>query len=219
MSAPVVGASPTLEQKEALFLSAPHFAVVGASTSESKNGTKALKWLIKESKDVIPVNLIAQEIQGIKCMKSLSELPDPTHTSVSIVVPPKTTLAVLQLAKSLGIYSVWIQPGAEDDAVVEFIEADAQFKARCIYREHALHTVTPKILASTLHTDTTGPCLFRALPSSPAAPVATAAALASNIVAGVKHALSPPSTPPAAKSLKLSADSTTDLGEEIPGLA
>ncbi|KAF7373176.1 Kinase-like protein [Mycena sanguinolenta] len=137
MSRPVPGASPTLEQKKASFLSAPHFAVVGASTSEDKMGTKVLKWLIKGSKDVVPVNLVAQEIQGIKCMKSLSELPDPTHTSVSIVVPPKATLAVLQLAKSLGIYFVWLQPGAEDDAVVEFIEADPQFQARCIYKRIA----------------------------------------------------------------------------------
>ncbi|KAJ6509033.1 kinase-like domain-containing protein [Mycena sanguinolenta] len=186
MSAPAVGASPTLKQKQALFLAAPHFAVVGASTSESKMGAKVLKWLIERSKDVIPVNHIAQEIQGIKCIKSLSELPDPTHTSVSIVVPPKATMAVLQLAKSLGIYSVWIQPGAEDDAVVEFIEADAQFKARCIYLQHATHTAAPKMLASTLHTDTSGSSLFRELsPASiRAASVAPAAALAaSNVVA------------------------------------
>ncbi|KAJ7254386.1 CoA binding domain-containing protein [Mycena haematopus] len=226
MPTPAVQAAPTLEQKEALFLSAPHFAVVGASTSESKNGTKALNWLIKENKDVVPVNLNAPEIHGIKCKKSLSELPDPTHTSVSIVVPPKATLDVLKLAKSLGIYAVWIQPGAEDDAVVEFIEADAQFKARCIYREHALHTATsPKILlaANTVHSDILGPCIYHEPPASPgpissAAPLTTAALAASNVVAGVKHALSPPSTPPAAKSLKLTPD-TADLGEEIPGLA
>ncbi|KAJ7935567.1 CoA-binding protein, partial [Mycena leptocephala] len=115
------------------FLSAPKFAVVGASTDPSKNGSKALKWLVEQHKDVVPVNLEATEIQGIKCIKSLSELPDPTHTSVSIVVPPKVTLSILQQAKSLGVFALWLQPGAEDDTVVEFIEADAQLRDRCVY--------------------------------------------------------------------------------------
>jgi len=218
----------TLEQKRALFLSAPHFAVVGASTNDTKNGSKALKWLVKQNKDVVPVNPNATEIQGLKCIKSLSELRDPAHTSVAIVVPPKTTLDVLKLAKSLGIYAVWIQPGAEDDAVVEFIEADAQLKARCVYREHALHTTIHSAMVmlaanTTLHTDTLGPCLFAESTVSATASLPVAAPLvASNVVAGVKHVLSPPSTPPVNKSLKLSPDDdsshVTDLGEEIPGL-
>jgi predicted CoA-binding protein len=103
-------APATLEQKKTLFLSAPKFAVVGASMNDSKNGSKvgypngnnpdkpdhgvqALKWLVEQHKDVVPVNLEATEIQGIKCIKSLSELPDPTHTSVSIVVPPKVHIS------------------------------------------------------------------------------------------------------------------------------
>ncbi|KAJ7459787.1 CoA binding domain-containing protein [Mycena latifolia] len=133
----------TTLDKRGLFLSATKFAVVGASTNPSKNGSKALKWLLDHHKDVTPVNLKASEIQGIKCVKTLSELPDPTHTSVSIVVPPKATLEVLQQAKALGIFALWLQPGAEDDAVVNFIQADAQLDERCIYRMHALHEHTP----------------------------------------------------------------------------
>ncbi|KAJ7814256.1 CoA binding domain-containing protein, partial [Mycena olivaceomarginata] len=109
----------TLDQKKEFFLSAFHFAVCGASTNETKNGTKALKLLVRRHKDMIPVNPSATTIQGIKCIKSLSELRDPTHPSVAIFVPPRITLEVLKLAKSLGIYAVWIQPGAEDDAVVQ----------------------------------------------------------------------------------------------------
>ncbi|KAJ7626683.1 CoA-binding protein, partial [Mycena polygramma] len=114
------------------FLSAPKFAVVGASTNESKNGSKALKWLVEQHKDVVPINLKATEIQGIKCLKALSELPDPTHTSVSIVVPPKVTLDILHQAKALGIFALWLQPGAEDQDVENFIEADEQFRDRCV---------------------------------------------------------------------------------------
>jgi hypothetical protein len=143
------------------------------------------------------------------------------------------TLSILQQAKSLGVFALWLQPGAEDDTVVEFIEADAQLRDRCVYRAHALHTSSggPKILnAAILHTDTLPTCLFASPivstePSLPSAPLG-----ASNVVAGTKHdMLSPPSTPPVTKSLKLSPESKdsspqsgasmTDLGEEIPGLA
>ncbi|KAJ7485577.1 CoA binding domain-containing protein, partial [Mycena latifolia] len=130
----------TLEQKKEYFLSAPKFAVVGASTNPTKNGFKILKWLLEHHKDVVPINLKASEIQGIKCMKTLSELLDPTHTSVSIVVPPEVTLEILQQAKALGVFALWLQPGAEDDAVVEFIEADAQLEQRCVYRQRTLGT-------------------------------------------------------------------------------
>ncbi|KAJ7134545.1 CoA binding domain-containing protein [Mycena epipterygia] len=260
-----------LSQKKALFLSAPKFAVVGASTNASKNGSKALKWLIEQHKDVVPINPKASEIQGIKCMKTLSELPDPTHTAVSVVVRPEVTLEILQQAKALGIFALWLQPGAEDDAVIKFIQADAQLDERCIYRTHALHEHTPSRTRSKpepLSTSTNlpvnaasnlvenpmaagpielvgGPCIFATVPvvetkaanvasepesSVAAAPAAAAPLVPSNIVAGGKREmLSPPSTPPVTKSLKLTPDDSDttfkigepipNLGQEIPGLA
>ncbi|KAJ7833647.1 kinase-like domain-containing protein [Mycena olivaceomarginata] len=122
-------------QKQDLFLSAPKFAVVGASANPAENGYKALKFLLEKSKDVVPINPSASEIQGINCLKTLSELPDPTHTSVFIVAPPNVTFEVLKLAKALNIFALWLQPGAEDDAVVKFIQADPQLEGRCLYRE------------------------------------------------------------------------------------
>ncbi|KAJ7044044.1 CoA binding domain-containing protein [Mycena alexandri] len=203
---------PTFDEQKALFFSAFHFAVVGASTDKNKYGFKTLKRLIDLRKDVVPVNPTATEILGIKCIKSLSDLPEPTLTAVSVVCKPQAsvTLAILKEAKSLNILALWLQPGAEDDAVVEFIEADAQLMERCIYQKRPLHS-------SAVHT---APCLL----------TATAHLMPPTPVAGQKHAiLSPPSTPPAAKSLKLSAESTAsprkiadsvaDLSQEIPGLA
>jgi hypothetical protein len=37
---------------------------------------------------------------------------------------------------------MWLQPGAEDDAVIKFIQ-DEGLDERCIYRTHALHDHTP----------------------------------------------------------------------------
>lgn len=40
---------------------------------------------------------------------------------MSIITPPKVTLKVLENAKNIGIQNVWIQPGAEDEAVIQFV--------------------------------------------------------------------------------------------------
>ncbi|KAJ7212187.1 CoA-binding protein, partial [Mycena pura] len=104
------------------FLTAPTFAVVGASSSASKGGAKVFKWLLDHHKDPVPVNNHEAEVQGIKCLQTLSQLPDPTHTAVCIVVHPEMTLDILKQAKALGILALWLQPGAEDDTVVNFIQ-------------------------------------------------------------------------------------------------
>lgn len=39
-------------------------------------------------------------------------------------VATQVTLDILQLAKKLSIPAIWIQPGAEDEAVIEFIKVN-----------------------------------------------------------------------------------------------
>ncbi|CAK5270245.1 unnamed protein product [Mycena citricolor] len=135
--------SVSFETKKNRFFAAKKFAVVGASADEKKFGTKALQYLIKVHRDVVPINITDSHSQGIPCLKSLADLPDPTNTSICIVIPPKATLQVVQQAKQLGIYALWIQPGAEDADVVRFIEADPELEARSLFREHPLPTVEP----------------------------------------------------------------------------
>lgn len=53
-------------------------------------------------------------------VRSLSALPDPRETSVSVVTPPAATLKVLEEARSLGVPAVWLQPGTYDDEVLRF---------------------------------------------------------------------------------------------------
>lgn len=72
---------------------------------------------------------------------TLTDLLVPTETSVSIVTNPKVsfvspfcfllvrprgqvTLGLLQQARELNIPSLWLQPGAEDDAVTSYIHAN-----------------------------------------------------------------------------------------------
>jgi hypothetical protein len=53
------------------------------------------------------------------------------------------TLTILQQAESLGVHAVWLQPGAEDDAVVEYIRASQHLSSKTIFSEWDLRRRTP----------------------------------------------------------------------------
>ena len=83
-------------------------------------------------------------------IKSITELDFPTQTSVSIVTPPavghsnvwvmtvliiissQVTLSILRSAKDLSIPALWLQPGAEDATVVDFVKTNG-LEGRVIY--------------------------------------------------------------------------------------
>ncbi|EEH07467.1 conserved hypothetical protein [Histoplasma capsulatum G186AR] len=106
------------------FFSSPRFAVAGASTDPSKFGYKILAWYHQHSLPVTPLNPRASEIalpsKTYSTLPSPSALPAPTQTSLSIVTPPKVTLAVLKEAKAVDVPAVWLQPGTFDDEVLEY---------------------------------------------------------------------------------------------------
>ncbi|PPQ63674.1 hypothetical protein CVT24_004559 [Panaeolus cyanescens] len=103
------------------FLSSPHFAVVGASKDRTKYGTRVLNWYQKHFYDVVPVHPKEKELEGLGTLSNIADLPSPTQTSISIITPPKVTLGVLQKAKELNIPALWLQPGAEDEEVIKYI--------------------------------------------------------------------------------------------------
>ncbi|KAI0798519.1 NAD-P-binding protein [Irpex lacteus] len=114
------------------FLSAPKYAVVGASKDQTKFGTKVLKWYQVRDKDVTPIHPKEDELEGLKTLRSLADLPSPSETSVSVITPGKITLGILEQAKALNVPALWLQPGAEDEAVVKFIK-DNGLEDRVIY--------------------------------------------------------------------------------------
>ncbi|OSD07035.1 NAD-P-binding protein [Trametes coccinea BRFM310] len=117
----------SLVEVQKKFLSSPKYAVVGASKDQSKFGTKVLKWYQARNIDVTPVHPKEEELEGLKTIRTIADLPAPTQTSVHIITPPKAshlhvTLGILEQAKALGVPALWLQPGAEDEAVVSYIK-------------------------------------------------------------------------------------------------
>ncbi|PQE33274.1 hypothetical protein CJF32_00003838 [Rutstroemia sp. NJR-2017a WRK4] len=113
------------------FFSSPYFAVVGASSDPTKFGHKIFTWYTQHGLPVTPINPSAAAIEARQpypssgmtsypTLPNLSALPHPSETGVSIITPPKVTKKVLEEAKSLGVKSVWLQPGTFDEEILEF---------------------------------------------------------------------------------------------------
>ncbi|KAI1825922.1 CoA binding domain-containing protein [Xylaria intraflava] len=106
------------------FFTSPQFAVVGASSNPRKFGHKVLVWYLAQKLPVTPINPVSTAIEtpygDHPAVKSVSELPEPKQTSLSVITPPSVTLEVLKEAKRVGIPAVWLQPGTFDDEVMKF---------------------------------------------------------------------------------------------------
>ncbi|KAI0339973.1 NAD(P)-binding protein [Trametopsis cervina] len=131
---------PGSEEQQRAFLSYSKFAVVGASKDEAKVGTKVLQWYVAHDKEVTPVHPKETEIQGIAAVRALADLPDPTNTHVSVITGPKITLGLLEQAKVLGIPSLWLQPGADDETIHAYINENGLadkvvFGGPCVLRD------------------------------------------------------------------------------------
>jgi len=111
-----------MTDQQKAFLSAPKYAVIGASKDESKWGSKILKWYTNRDLSVTPIHHKEKELQGIDTVSDISELKDPENTSVSLITPPAITLGILKKAKELNVRSLWLQPGVVDDTVVDYIK-------------------------------------------------------------------------------------------------
>jgi len=90
------------------FLAPRKMAVAGASRNPKKFGGYVFAELKQKGFELYPINPNADEIQGVKCFKSVEELPaDVTHL---LILTPKTqTEEVSQAAAKKGFEMVWIQ--------------------------------------------------------------------------------------------------------------
>ncbi|MBS0617998.1 MAG: CoA-binding protein [Spirochaetes bacterium] len=105
------------------FRTMPPVALVGASNDSTKYGNIIFRDLKSKGYTIYPVNPKATSVEGVAAIHSLAELKEKTDVELLIfVIPPKMTLESLQIAKDLGYKKVWLQPGAADAAVAEFLD-------------------------------------------------------------------------------------------------
>ncbi len=103
------------------FLEPRKMAVAGASRNPKKFGGAVLKELKEKGFTLYPVNPNAEEIQGLKCFKSVLDLPDDVN-HLFIVTPKLESLAVVNAAIQKKMKMIWIQQKSETTEAVKKIE-------------------------------------------------------------------------------------------------
>jgi hypothetical protein len=138
--APINLASQTMDTIMSLLTdpATTHIAVVGASDSPGKWGGRAYRDLRAKGFQVRAVHPTAPTVADDPAFPTVADLPESPDVVV-FVVPPPVTLSVLEECLRLGYTSVWVQPGAGDDAVRKYLD-EHEFNAivdACILVETA----------------------------------------------------------------------------------
>src|SRR5947209_189588 len=92
-------------------------AVIGASSNRQKFGNRALRAFREQGYTVIPINPHETSVEGVKAYRSVLEVPGPIDMA-SFYVPPEVGEQVIEEVAAKGIAEVWLNPGAESDALV-----------------------------------------------------------------------------------------------------
>jgi uncharacterized protein len=92
-------------------------AVIGASSNRRKFGNRALRAYREQGYTVVPINPNESEIEGLKAYGSVLDVPGTIHMA-SFYVPPDVGEQVMVEIAQKGIAEVWLNPGAESDALI-----------------------------------------------------------------------------------------------------
>ena len=96
-------------------------AVVGASDNPDKFGHAIYRDLKRKGYRVFPVNPNRETVDGDRAYPTIQSLPD-TPDIVNLSVPPEVSLAVAQECLRIGIMDIWLQPGAENNIVLNYLQ-------------------------------------------------------------------------------------------------
>lgn len=95
------------------------WAVVGTSADPRKYGHRVYKALREAGYRVYGINPNLQSLDGDHIFPSLEALPERPEV-VDLVVPPSVSEQVVRECARLGLNRVWLQPGAESEAVLRY---------------------------------------------------------------------------------------------------
>ena len=93
-------------------------AIIGASADRAKFSNKAIHAHLRAGYDVYPVNPREETIEGLKCYKSVLDIPVALDR-VSLYLPPPVGVKVLDDIAKKGCQELWINPGAENPELIQ----------------------------------------------------------------------------------------------------
>lgn len=96
-------------------------AVIGASEDRAKFGNKAVRAFRQAGHDVVAINPrcagAEERIEGLPTYASVADVPGPVDVA-TLYVHPAVGERVLAEVAAKGIPELWVNPGAESDALL-----------------------------------------------------------------------------------------------------
>jgi predicted CoA-binding protein len=92
-------------------------AVIGASNDRRKFGNRAVRAYKLRGYTVVPINPHETEVEGLRAYASVLDVPGPIEMA-SFYVPPEVGERVIEEIARKQIPEVWLNPGAESDALI-----------------------------------------------------------------------------------------------------
>ncbi len=138
------------------FFDGSALAVFGASTNPHSFGNATYKTLKKSGYQVFAVNPSYAEVEGDRCYKSISELPQRVESAI-FVLTPSSAVAAVEEARAAGVKRIWFQQGGNYEQAIKAAEdAGLQVvKKKCVlmYAQpvtgiHAFHRFFAKLFGS-----------------------------------------------------------------------
>ncbi len=93
-------------------------AIIGASADRAKFSNKSIHAHLRARYDVYPVNPREETLEGLKCYKSVLDIPVALDR-VSLYLPPPVGVNVLDDIAKKGCQELWINPGAENPELIQ----------------------------------------------------------------------------------------------------
>jgi predicted CoA-binding protein len=93
-------------------------AVIGASNDRQKFGNRAVRAFRSQGYTVVPVNPHEDQVEGLKAYRSILDVPGSVDMA-SLYVPPEIGEQIIADIARKGVAEVWLNPGAESDALIE----------------------------------------------------------------------------------------------------
>jgi uncharacterized protein len=93
-------------------------AVIGASSNRQKFGNKAFRAFQHQGYTVIPINPNEAEVEGHRTYPTVLDYPAPIDMA-TVYVPASAGVRVMDDLAKKGVPEVWLNPGADEDPVVE----------------------------------------------------------------------------------------------------
>lgn len=94
-------------------------AVLGASNDRKKYGNKSVRAHLAQGYQVFPINPKEETVEGIRCYRSLAEVPAEHLNRISVYLPPQIGIKLLPEIAAANADEVWFNPGSENQELFD----------------------------------------------------------------------------------------------------